>query len=152
MLSPYPVKVSIPEPHQGHAIGLPAEGPGAVASLGRRFVAILIDWALCQLIAIGAFGMQWGQVSGASSFVPLGIFFLENLLLVTTLGTTVGHRIMGVKVVTVGSGGADGQPPGPARSALRALLLCLVIPPIVMDANLRGLHDKAARTVVVKAR
>lgn len=137
------------EAHQGQAIGLPAAGPGAVASLGKRFVAIIIDWALCTLIAIGAFGMEWGQTSGTASFLPLLIFFVENLLLVTTLGTTVGHRVMGVRVITVGT---QDQPPPPLRSALRALLLCLAIPAIIMDADMRGLHDKAARTVVVRAR
>lgn len=93
--------------------------------------------------------MEWGQTSGSASFLPLLIFFVENLLLVTTLGTTVGHRVMGVRVITVGT---QDQPPPPLRSALRALLLCLAIPAIIMDADMRGLHDKAARTVVVRAR
>lgn len=141
--------MSTSEVHQGQEIGLPPSGPGSVAPMGRRLLALLIDWALCQLIAIGIFGMQWGAVSGTAAFVPLLVLFVENLLLVTTLGTTVGHRVMGVKVVTVGS---QGQPPPPGRAALRALLLCLAIPAIIMDANMRGLHDKAARTVVVRAR
>ena len=138
-----------PEDHQGARLGLPASGPGAVAPLGRRFVAILIDWLLCQLIAVGVFGMEWGAASGAASFIPLAVFFVENALLVATLGTTVGHRIMGVKVVTVGSGG---RPPTPLRSVARAALLCLAVPAIIMDADLRGLHDKVARSVVVSSR
>lgn len=140
--------MTIPETHQGQAIGLPAAGPGAVAPLGRRFLAILIDWVICQLIAMTFFGMEWGRASGLTAFAPLIILFVENLLLVTTLGTTIGHKLVGVRVVTVGT---QDQPPPPGRSALRALLLCLAIPAIIMDAVMRGLHDKAARTVVVRA-
>jgi hypothetical protein len=46
----------------------------------------------------------------------------------------------------------DSWPPPPGRSALRALLLCLFVPALVMDADSRGLHDRAARSVVVKDR
>jgi hypothetical protein len=33
---------------------------------------------------------------------------------------------------------------------LRTVLLCLVIPAAVWDAQGRGLHDKAARTIIVR--
>jgi hypothetical protein len=46
----------------------------------------------------------------------------------------------------------DNWPPPPGRRALRALLLCLFVPALVMDADSRGLHDRAARSVVVKDR
>lgn len=134
----------------GRALGLPPSGPGAVASLGRRVLALLVDWVLCQLIAVGLLGMQWGQVSGAASFLPLLVLFIENTVLVTTLGTTVGHRLLGLRVVSIDGDGVQAPPPG--RSALRALLLCLAVPAIIMDSANRGLHDKAGRTVVVQAR
>lgn len=137
--------------YQGQSLGLPPVGAGAVAPLLRRMVALLVDWALCTLIAVGIFGMEWGQVQGAQAFLPLGLLFLENLLLVPTLGTTVGHRLLGIRVVAVD--GLDQQvPPPPLRSVYRAALLCLFVPALVMDADGRGLHDKAARTVVVRAR
>jgi uncharacterized RDD family membrane protein YckC len=34
--------------------------------------------------------------------------------------------------------------------AIRAFLLCLVIPAVVYDRDRRGLHDKAAQTIVVR--
>ena len=112
-------------------------------------VALVIDWMLCQLFAIGMLGMQWGAVSGTDAFLPLAVFFVENLLLVALLGTTIGHRLMGVQVASVRR---EGRRPSLLDSALRAALLCLVIPAIIMDANGRGLHDRAAGTVVLRAR
>jgi uncharacterized RDD family membrane protein YckC len=35
---------------------------------------------------------------------------------------------------------------------VRTVLLCLVIPAFIWDRDGRGLHDKAAGTVVVRAR
>ncbi|WP_238154512.1 RDD family protein [Ornithinimicrobium sufpigmenti] len=144
------------ESYQGERLGLPREGPGSVGSFLRRLVALVVDWSLCQLIATGLLGMQWGQVSGTEAFVPLGLFFVLNLVLVTTLGTTIGHRLLGIRVVSVDAvGGVDGdgrQAPPPGRSLARAALLCLFVPAVIMDADGRGLHDKAARTVVVRMR
>lgn len=144
-------------PYQGAALGLPAAGRGSVGSLLRRLVALLVDWTLCQLIASSFMGMRWGQVSGAEAFAPLVLFFVLNLILVTTMGATIGHRLLGLRVVSLdglaGPGAGDGHvPPPPGRAALRALLLCLFVPAIIMDADARGLHDKAARTVVVRSR
>lgn len=136
--------------YQGQRIGLPREGVGAVASLMRRIAALVIDWIVCQLIAASFLGMEPGQVGGYDAFQPLGLFFLMNVLLVPTVGTTVGHRLMGVRVVSLDG---DGYAPPPfGRSALRALLLCFFIPAIIMDSDLRGLHDQAGRSVVVRAR
>ncbi|WP_134772868.1 RDD family protein [Ornithinimicrobium flavum] len=137
-------------PHQGASLGLPATGPGAVGSVLRRLVALVLDWTLCQLIATSFLGMQWGQVSGAQAFGPLVLFFVLNLVLVTTMGATIGHRLLGLRVVSLD---CDGWlPPPPGRSALRALLLCLFVPALIMDADTRGLHDKAARSVVIRTR
>jgi hypothetical protein len=38
----------------------------------------------------------------------------------------------------------------PFRSALRTLLICLVVPPLVFDRDQRGLHDKAVGSVAVR--
>ena len=54
-------------------------------------------------------------------------------------------RILGIRVISLAHGRLD-----PARSALRTLLLCLVVPPLVFDRDQRGLHDKAAGSVAVR--
>jgi uncharacterized RDD family membrane protein YckC len=136
--------------HQGAALGLPPTGPGSLAPLGRRGIALAVDWGLCQLIAVSLFGMQWGQVSGPVAFLPLGLLLLVNVVLVPTIGTTVGHRLLGLRVVSIDGDGS--RPPGPLQSLYRAVLLCFFIPALIMDADTRGLHDKAARSVVVRSR
>jgi uncharacterized RDD family membrane protein YckC len=80
--------------------------------------------------------------------VPLLVFFVENVLLLSTLRSTFGMRLVGLRVDRVGTT----EPASPLRIALRSLLLCLVIPATIWDRDGRGLHDKAAGTVVVRAR
>jgi uncharacterized RDD family membrane protein YckC len=79
-------------------------------------------------------------------FIPLMVFAVENLLLVGTLGSTVGHRLLGLRVVRVGSG----RLPGPVRALVRSVLLCLVVPALIWDRDQRGLHDRFAGTVLVR--
>ena len=125
----------------------PVEGPGSIARLAPRAVALLIDWALCSVIAMGLLGYRWGG-SGAEGFKPLAVFAVENLLLVSTLGMTLGHRVMGMQVQRV----SDGAAPGLLAGAVRTVLLCLAIPAVVTDSSGRGLHDKLAGTVIVRTR
>jgi len=45
----------------------------------------------------------------------------------------------------------DGKPVGFWWSLVRTILLLTVIPPLVTDRDLRGLHDRAANTIVIRA-
>ncbi len=82
----------------GVRLGLPAEGPGSVARFGRRAGAIIVDFLLCDLIA-GLFGYSLtGPNSGGRAFIPLLVFAVENLLLVGTVGFTLGHRLFRLQV------------------------------------------------------
>ncbi|MBW8173559.1 RDD family protein [Ornithinimicrobium sp. Arc0846-15] len=141
-------------PYPGQEWGIPAQGPGAVAPFFRRFLAILTDWSLCQLIAIGLFGVPWGA-TGAESFVVLGIFAVENIVLVATLGSTVGHRVMGLRVFGHPAGSnpwAAQRPPMPVGVLIRTALLCLAIPALITDRNNRGLHDRYGKSVILRVR
>ncbi len=140
-------------PTQQGSRGLPPTGVGSVAPFGRRVLALLVDWVLCQLIAMPLFGMEWGRVSGTEAFWPLLLLLVENAVLVATLGTTVGHRVLGIRVVDVRAASAGATvPPAPLRSLARAVLLCLFVPALVMGPDGRGLHDRAARSIVVRGR
>lgn len=119
----------------GQRLGLPEKGPGSVARFGRRFAAIVADWLICYAIAGWVFpGTQWGT---------LVIFALENILLVGTLGFTIGHRLFGMKVERMGGGYA-----GPIKAVIRTVLLCLLVPAFIWDSDQRGVHDKAAQTIL----
>ncbi len=139
----------------GTRLGLPASGRGALAPTGRRVVALLVDWLACQAIATV---LLPGDV-----LAPVWIFAVENLLLVGTIGTTLGHRLLGLRVRRVvapallaaaaGDDAADpgpDVPPNPLLAAVRTALLCLVIPAVVWDADGRGLHDRLAGTAIVR--
>ena len=123
---------------------MPERGSGSLARFGRRLVAVLVDWFICDLIAAAFLGYRLGQ-GGLGSFKPLAIFVAMNLLLVGTLGSTMGHRLLGIRVVRVG-----GDSAGPLVAAIRTILLAVVIPAVIWDRDTRGLHDKLAGTVTVR--
>ncbi|WP_125610889.1 RDD family protein [Specibacter cremeus] len=123
--------------YPGERLGLPETGPGSLARAGRRILAICIDWGLCYLIAYAFLG--------ANSMAVLGLFLVEQMVLVGTLGYSVGHRIAGIRVVR-----ADGGPAGLLAGVVRAVLLCLFIPAVITDADHRGLHDKAMNTMLIR--
>ncbi|MGP7961144.1 RDD family protein [Sanguibacter sp. A247] len=122
----------------GGSLGLPPEGTGSLATLGRRIPALFIDWFACMGVSALLFD---GNPTGT-----LAVFFVENILLVGFLGFTLGHRVLGLGVRRI-----DGATfVGPLRAAVRALLLCVVIPAVVWDGDGRGLHDRGAGTVLVR--
>ena len=137
-----------PEPevaHPGAALGMPAEGPGSMARLGPRVIAVIIDWLVCSVIGAGFLGYHFG--AGGNSWTPLAVFFVENVLLVGTLGSTIGHRVMGLHVAKI-----SGAPAGPLAALIRSVLLCIFVPAVIWDKDGRGLHDRFAGTVLRRAR
>lgn len=142
----------------GARLGLPARGPGSLARLGRRVAALAVDWVACLAVSAvllptttdGPFLLR------GDSLGTLAVFAVENVVLVATLGHTLGHRLLGLQVRRTppapdGSAPAVlGGPPGLVAALLRTVLLCLVLPPVVWDGDGRGLHDRAARTVLVR--
>jgi uncharacterized RDD family membrane protein YckC len=123
---------------------MPDRGPGSLARIGRRVIAILVDWLVCNVIAIGFLHYRLGE-GGLGSFKPLAVFVLMNLLLVGTLGSTIGHRLLGLRVVRLGGASA-----GPLPALVRTVLLAVVIPAVIWDRDTRGFHDKLAGTVLVR--
>ena len=129
------------EPEPGVRLGLPATGRGSVAGWGRRFLGLLVDWVVASIISRAFVDDVLGP-----QFGPLAVFALMHVLLVSTIGTTLGHFAVGVVVRRVDAP----RPVGLLRGVYRTILLCLVIPAVVSDPDRRGLHDKGAQTVVVR--
>ncbi|HMH35886.1 MAG TPA: hypothetical protein VK584_03030, partial [Streptosporangiaceae bacterium] len=50
------------ETYPGQGLGLPERGPGSVASMPRRILALFIDWLLCMLIAYGLTHSQFWTI------------------------------------------------------------------------------------------
>lgn len=139
-------RTSAPGEYRGQRLGMPLSGPGSIAHFGRRLVGVVIDWLLCLLIANALWGVGW-QETGGRSFIPLAVFAVENLLLVGTLGTTIGHRVVGIQVRNVAGGRAH-----LLQVVVRTVLLCLAIPALIWDRDGRGMHDRVANTVIVNVR
>jgi len=135
----------------GQRLGLPEHGPGSIARFGRRLCGIIIDWVIALIIARGLFQVPLPfserTATGGQNFIVLAIFALMNILLVGTLGTTIGHRFMGLQVRNVTGGRAT-----LVQALIRTVLLCLAIPAVIWDRDSRGLHDKVPNTVIVRTR
>lgn len=133
--------------HPGERLGLPRRGVGAVAGFGRRLAAVTLDWFLALFIA-GLFTGADPLAPGAStSWTVLGLWFLITAAAVAAFGFTPGMAVLGIRV-----GSLDSTLVGVPRALLRTALLALVIPALARDADGRGWHDRATRTVVVRTR
>jgi uncharacterized RDD family membrane protein YckC len=122
--------------YPGQRLGLPERGPGSVASMPRRVLALLIDWLLSMVIA------YWLT---HSQFWTIAVFAIEVYLLTALTGTTVGKRLVGIRVIRI-----SGGPVGFGWALVRTAILLTVVPPLLTDRDLRGLHDRASDTVVVR--
>ncbi len=126
--------------YRGQRLGLPESGPGSMAGTGMRVLALFIDWITAMLLA-----RLLVRSSSLESIAILGIFGLQVGLLTWLSGASFGQRIVGLRVV------GRTRRLGFTGSSLRTLLICLLIPPLIWDADGRGLHDRAVDTVVVRA-
>jgi len=136
--------------YRGQRLGLPESGPGSLSSMGRRLVALLIDLVIAGLIAslfvharIDDEAAMWTQ-----QFWGMLIWFGFTAVALSFFGFTPGMAVLGIRVVRL-----DGAVMiGPLRAIPRTLLVAVLIPAVIWDADNRGLHDKLAGTVVVRMR
>ncbi|MFT4298099.1 MAG: RDD family protein [Aeromicrobium sp.] len=122
------------------------ESTGAPPSLGRRLVALLIDWIVAALCAVAVVGVHYPPRDIGENLVITAFAIGQMTLLTGLLGFSIGQRLMRLRVEN-----RDGQPIGLARALLRTVLLSLVLPAILMTDDKRGLHDLAAGSRVVSA-
>jgi hypothetical protein len=121
----------------GKRLGLPERGPRSVGRLGRRIAALAIDGAVADVIAFAFFNYD--------AWAILAILAVLQIAFIVLLSGSVGHLIVGLRVVPLTPGWV-----GVWRPALRTVLLCIVLPALIWDRDQRGLHDKIAGTVLVR--
>jgi hypothetical protein len=159
MARPIASWLSGPEPadsgHQaqypGHRFGLPQSGSRSLARTGRRLGALIIDW----LVAYGLAGLAVAAgvvTAGALSTAVLAIWFVLGAVAVRLFGFTPGQYALGLVVVRLHPGVTDGPVLhlGLGRAAARGLLIALVVPPLISDADGRGVQDRVTGTAVVR--
>jgi uncharacterized RDD family membrane protein YckC len=125
--------------YPGERLGLPERGPGSAGNFGPRILAIVIDWLPCSVAA--------QLLTKNPAFSALVLFAAITVVSVGIAGRTVGHAVAGLRVALL-----DGRRAGFAAAVIRTVLLCLLIPPVVYNIDGRGLHDRAAGTIVLRTR
>jgi uncharacterized RDD family membrane protein YckC len=121
---------------------LPATGRGSLAGFGSRVGAFLVD-ALGSTLIAGLFTAphlpkNWSLLS----------FFLLTAVSLVLFGQTPGMRLVGLRLAHP----QEGRRLAIWRAAVRTVLLMLLIPALVVDADGRGLHDRLTDTAVVRDR
>lgn len=151
-------------------VGPPVEEEAAVlASLGQRLGGALVDGLLTSMVLVVPILLGRLRFDDVQSLrispgwgVALVLFAAVYTVVPTALwGQTAGKLAVGTRVVV----DADGSLPGWRRSVVRwfvseglaqvpgigLLVSVAVLVSLVVDRRRRGLHDKAAGTVVVRA-
>lgn len=137
--------------YPGQRLGLPETGPRSLARMGRRFLALLIDWFIAYGLAglaipLGLMTSDTLRYTWVGSTTVLVLWLLIGVVSVRLYGFTPGQLALGLTVVPV-----DGrQHVGLGRAVVRGLLLAFVIPALFTDADGRGLHDRFSFTAVVR--
>ena len=129
----------------GVRLGLPAAGPGSIAGFGPRLLAFVVDAVVANILSWlpYLFGVRYPP--GVRAWVVAGVFMAVHFIAVSTTGQTLGMRLMRLRVVRL----SDGQVQRPGWVAVRTVLMALVIPVLIWDRDQRGMHDRAAGTVLL---
>lgn len=109
--------------------------------LGRRFGALVIDWVLCLLVS------NFFADPVRDGWAPVVVLIVEYGFFLGLFAQTPGMWITRLRCLDWSDGGRLGIP----RALLRGLLLALVVPPLIMDAQRRGLHDRLTGAVIADA-
>ena len=115
------------------------------ASWARRVLALVVDWLACTLVvqlAIAAGVVE----NNPFAIYTMALFLLECTVFTALVGGSFGKLATRLRVVRADGSGA---PIDLLRSLLRAVLVCLVIPPLVFRPDGRGLHDLVAGSATV---
>jgi uncharacterized RDD family membrane protein YckC len=132
------------QPYPGARLGIPADGPGSVASWTRRILALIVDWLASLLVAAVIVGDGvWGQ--GPAAWAPMGVFLVEATVLTALVGGSFGQLVLRLAVVRL-----DRRPVNVLQALARTALICLVVPPLVFNRDNRGLHDLAVGTITLR--
>ena len=132
----------------GKRLGLPESGPRSIARAGRRLIAVALDWAIATTISVVFFTAGetvLDRLQSSNAAATLIAFALLQIVFIPTVGGSLGHLALGLRVVPVKAGWI-----GVVKPVIRTALLCLFIPAVIWDRDQRGMHDRLAGTVLVR--
>jgi uncharacterized RDD family membrane protein YckC len=112
---------------------------------GKRILALIFDWGAAILVVqVIPNGPDYGTQS--NSLLTLIVCATEVTLFTWMMGSSFGQRIVGLRVIDFYS---DSNPTF-VQSLFRTLLIVVLVPPLLADAEGRGLHDRLAKTKIIK--
>ena len=123
----------------------PSQYPDAMifpATLGRRFIALLVDW---WIVSFPIMALLVPNSSQATLPIQISIFAFEVVVMTFLTGGSVGQLPLKLRVLDMESG----QRPTLLQIIIRTALIVLVLPTIFTREG-RGYHDVLARTQIVK--
>ncbi|OFN37432.1 RDD family protein [Corynebacterium sp. HMSC072A04] len=130
----------------GQTMGLPKEGSGSLASVMRRTFGVLIDWLLAMLIA--NLLELFTNSLGGPAFLGYAVWVVMGIVCGWLFARTPGMALLGMGVARLD---VPGSSVGLWRAAVRTLLTAVLFPAAMVDADGRGLHDRATGTAVIMA-
>ncbi|MFG1805886.1 RDD family protein [Streptomyces sp. NPDC049040] len=146
----------------------PLEGMPPLAASGKRLLARIID-VIIVLVPAGLLDWAAGGVQGddftAGRSAVGGVFtavlgFVYEWYMTKSTGQTVGKKLMGLRAAMLSDGSVPTQNASAARAAVLWLpafccscfwFLIIGITVLIDKPYKQGLHEKAAKTVVVTA-
>lgn len=144
--------------YPGQSLGLTPSGPGSQATLMRRVGGILIDWILSSIIVMAIsplFDLSQAQVEQFDAFIAWQSFIVTYtpvvFLIIGTISVWLTARTPGQWMMKMGVARVDapGERVGFLRAFFRSLLTLLLLPPAIVDSDMRGMHDRATGTAVI---
>jgi len=141
----------------------------ALAEPWRRLVGFVVDWILMVLIALILVSvLQIDLDPGDRAGLPVSVRIVQGLVgaayyigFTVARGQTPGKVLIGTRVVMERTARIPGLGPSSLRWVVPgvfvflpgvSVLATVIYGWLLFDSRRRGLHDKAARTVVVLAR
>jgi uncharacterized RDD family membrane protein YckC len=117
-----------------------------LASPGIRLAAFVVDSIVANLLAglPYLFGVSYN--AGERGYAVYAAFLLQEFVLVSVTGASIGKHLCGIRVVRAADGGRLAWPWVLART----VLLGLLVPPLIWDRDGRGLHDRAAGSLTLR--
>ncbi|MEZ2120885.1 MULTISPECIES: RDD family protein [unclassified Corynebacterium] len=128
----------------GERLGLPENGYGALASVMRRVGGIALDWIVAMLATVIVTSMT--DALGGFATVELLMFFIISVVTVSLFARTPGQAMMKMGVARVDR---PMERVGFLRALVRAVLTVFIFPPVLVDSDGRGLHDRVTGTAVI---
>ena len=119
---------------------LPNQANLPEATLGKRFLAICIDWAIAWSIST----LLTPNVIPETSISTLVVFYFEVLILTYFMQSSMGQYLVGIKIVDKETHGRIGF----KRTLIRTTLIILVLPAI-FTKDLEPYHNVLTYSRVV---